>query len=193
MNIHKIVSLQEFKKVAYESAIEIQRLFPNLYFGHAGLIPAVDENFLKYDCSPTNTNIFAMTGGDGVQYSILEISKEIQPVVMTVPMNFGHSMKDYNKVLAENLNEFLSIGYFNGWFPLEQLYYQNDWAIDFYSQEDQEQEYQEGAEIQFVKKLRYFFGYNHIPLKNRRLLELENNYFDMLQFKDYFKIISEIH
>jgi len=89
---------------------------------------------------------------------------------MTVPMNFGDSMNDYNLILGENLNEFLSIGYYNGWFPIEQLCYDNKWAIDFYSKENQDDDYQKDGDFQFVKKLREKLYYEHVPLENHRFL-----------------------
>ena len=101
-------------------------------------------------------------------------------------MSFGDSMRHYNWIIGENLNEFLSIGYFNGWFPIEQLCYDNEWVINFYSAENMEEEYQNDADIQFVKKLRSKFGYNHIPLNNERLSELTDNYFQHLKFNSEF-------
>lgn len=191
MQHKKTISLTEFKTVVGEIAKETRTEFPNRFFDYAGMIPN-DEKNSRYDCSPTNTRVFAWTGGDGVHYSILEISKEIQPVVMTVPMNFGSSMKSYNWVIAENLNEFLSLGYYNGWFPLEQLCYDNDWVIKFYASENKEADYQSGGDIHFVKKLRNKIGYDHIPLNNQRLKDLENKYFGQLQFKpEFVEMISK--
>ncbi|MFT5801353.1 MAG: hypothetical protein ACI956_001161 [Nonlabens sp.] len=69
------------------------------------------DEWFRYDSSPINTEVFATTGGDGLHYSILKISEKEQPIIMTVPMTFGPSMKDYNKIIGENLNEFLSIGF----------------------------------------------------------------------------------
>ena len=185
MNGKRIIGLEAFRKVVEELATETKSDFPSLYFDYAGMIPIKDKTF-RYDSSPINTEVFATTGGDGVHYSILEISEKIQPVVMTVPMNFGYSMRDYNWIIGENLNEFLSIGYFNGWFPIEQLCYDNEWAIDFYSKENMEEDYQNEADIQFVKKLRSKFGYEHIPLNNERLNELADNYFQFLRFNSEF-------
>ena len=185
MNGKRIIGLEEFRKVVEELATETKSDFPSLYFDYAGMIPIKDKTF-RYDSSPINTEVFATTGGDGVHYSILEISEKIQPVVMTVPMNFGDSMRDYNWIIGENLIEFLSIGYFNGWFPIEQLCYDNEWVINFYSAENMEEEYQNDADIQFVKKLRSKFGYNHIPLNNERLSELTDNYFQHLKFNSEF-------
>jgi hypothetical protein len=194
MNSKRIIGLEEFRKVVDELATETKIEFSSLYFDYAGIIPVNDKSF-RYDCSPINTEEFARTGGDGVHYSVLEISQKIQPIVMTVPMNFGDSMREINWIVAENLNEFLSIGYYNGWFPIEQLCYDNNWVIDFYSKEDMEENYQQGADIQFVKKLRSKLEYDFIPLNNERLSELADNYFQYLKFNPEFvkKYIKNIN
>ncbi len=101
-------------------------------------------------------------------------------------MVFSNSIKDYNWIIGENLNEFLSIGYYNGWFPIEQLCYDNDWAINFYSKENMEEYFQNNGDIQFVKKLRNKLGYKHAPLNNQRLKELESNYFEFLKFNSEY-------
>ena len=185
MEIQESIRLDEFRKTVEELANETKAEFPNLYFDYAGVIPVKGEK-IRYDSSPINADIFATTGGDGVHYSILEISEKVQPVVMTVPMNFGNSMKGYNWIIGENLNEFLAIGYYNGWFPIEQLCYNNEWAIDFYSKENMEEDFQNGPDIQFIKKLRKRFGYKHIALNNKRLKELELKYFGKLVFNSEF-------
>jgi hypothetical protein len=110
MKSKKIIRLEDFRQIVEKLAHETKSEYPSLYFDYAGIIPT-NDNTHKYDSSPINTEIFATTGGDGVHYSILEISEKIQPIVMTVPMNFGDSIKDYNWIIGENLNEFLSIGY----------------------------------------------------------------------------------
>lgn len=185
MKTSKTIQLDEFKNEIATIAIEIKKDFPNLHFDYAGIIPEQNEN-ARYDSSPINTRVFARTGGDGVHYSILEISENIQPVVMTVPMNFGDSMNDYNLIIGENLNEFLSIGYYNGWFPIEQLCYDNKWAIEFYSKENQDDNYQKDGDFLFVKKLREKLNYKHVALDNDRLKELETKYFKELNFNQDF-------
>ncbi len=185
MKSPETINLEKFRRVVEELASETKSEFPNLYFDYAGIIPVEDEKF-RYNSSPINTEIFASTGGDGVHYSILEISENIQPVIITVPMNFGNSINDYNWIIGENLNEFLSIGFYNGWFPIEQLCYDNSWVINFYAQENMDDDYQKDADIQFVKKLRTKFGYSHVPLSNKRLKELNNKYFNHLKFNPEF-------
>lgn len=185
MKSNKSINLEEFYKSVEESANEVKRELPNLRFDYAGIIPVNKEAF-QYDCSPINAKVFAMTGGDGVHYSTLRLSEKVQPIIMTVPMNFGNSLKDYNWILGENLNEFLSLGYYNGWFPLEQLCYNNQWVIDFYSKNYEDTAYQSATQIEFVKKMRAKLGYHHNPLNNERLTELEERYFDKLMFKKEF-------
>jgi len=152
-NNMKIILLKEFKKAVLEDSNKTKDEYPNLYFDYAGIIPEEDED-ARYDSSPINTKVFSRTGGDGVHFSILCLSENIQPIVMTVPMNFGNSLTDYNLIIGENLNEFLSIGYFNGWFFLEELCYKEKWAFEFYSEENKDEEYQNDGDIQFVKNLR---------------------------------------
>lgn len=185
MNTDETIQLSEFKSVVFEIAKRTREEFPNLYFDYAGIIPEDDENS-RYDSSPTNTKVFSRTGGDGVHYSILELSDKIQPIVMTVPMNFGNSMNHYNWIIGENLNEFLSIGILNGWFPLEQLCYNNKWVIEFYENENSDIEYQNDGDIQFVRKLQKRFRIRHVPLNNTRLKVLEDKYFKELTFKQSF-------
>lgn len=180
-----MIELPEFKLAVKELSWETKQEFPNLYFDYAGIIPE-DDLDCRYDPTPTNTKVFSRTGGDGVHYSILELSKTIQPIIMTVPMNFGNSIKDYNWIIGENLNEFLSIGYFNGWFPIEQFCYDINWVIEFYAKENKDPEYQNDGDFQFVKKLMKRFNIKHMPLSLNRLKELEIKYFDELKFDKAF-------
>ena len=83
------------KQAVLESVKEIETEFPELSNDFAGLIPVQNPNE-KYNCTPKNTLVFARTGGNGVHFSLLKISEKIQPIVMTVPANFGNSAKDYN-------------------------------------------------------------------------------------------------
>ena len=185
MSSLKIIGIEELKKAVRESINEIENEFPNLFFGYAGLIPENDQEN-RYNCTPLNTKIFAGTGGNGVHFSVLEISEGIQPIVMSVPMNLGNVLSDYNKVIAENLNEFLSIGFYNGWSQLEDLCYDIEGVIDFYLSENMDKDFQNDADIHFVKKIREKLNFPHIALRKARLMELEQTYFDKLQFKPEF-------
>ena len=87
----------------------------------------------------------------------------------------------------ELLNEFLSLGYFNGWFPLEQLCYDKDAVIKFYEKENVTEEFSmPSGDFYYVKGLREKLGFNHILLNWNRLIELENLYFDKLAFEDEY-------
>ena len=185
MGIEEAIKLIDFQTAVTKILMETKEEFPNLFSYDAGIVPEENENE-RYACSPLNTKVFCRTGGNGVHFSILELSRNIQPIVMTVPMNIGKSMNDYNKIIAENINEFLSIGYYNGWFHIEQLCYDNKWVIEFYSTENMDEEYKNDGDIQFVKKLRKHFNVNHKPLNNKRLKELEIKYFSDLVFSKSF-------
>jgi hypothetical protein len=177
----KNIQLSDLNSTVSGIADVIRQQRPSAYFDYAGIRP-VDDSF-RYTPTPTNAKVFASTGGDGVHYSLIEISDRIQPVVMTVPASFGDTIADYNIILGENLNEFLSLGYYNGWFPLEQLCYDKPWAVDFYAAEDSKEE---SGDTLFVKALRAVLGYAHIPLNLERLDELHRLYFDQLQFNAEF-------
>ncbi len=69
-----------------------------------------------------------MTGGDGVHFSLLASNASAPldwPVVMTVPM----ALDCPNHIVGANLLDFLAIGLRSGYFILEQLPYDPDWAL----------------------------------------------------------------
>lgn len=185
------ITLPYLQTAISQTAAEIQAEFPDTSFSYAGIIPIEDTPYSRYDSTPLNTKVFAHTGGDGVHYSILELSASIQPVIMTVPMAAGDSISKYNWILGENLTEFLSLGYYNGWFSLEQLCYDPSWAINYYGNElDDVEEVPEG-DHQFVIKMRNKIVYNHIPLNLERLETLKRLYFGRIDFdKDFIKEIT---
>ena len=180
------ITLPYLQTVVSQIAAEVLAEFPDTSFGYAGIIPIEDTPYSRYDSSPLNAKIFAHTGGDGVHYSISELSDSIQPVIMTVPMAYGDSMSKYNWILGENLTEFLSLGYYNGWFSLEQLAYNQADALDFFACEDPETEFRPTGEMHFIRKMRTKLGYNHIPLNMNRLEELNRLYFDKIEFDPDF-------
>jgi hypothetical protein len=162
---------------------EISSEFPNLFFDYAGLIPPYRFTDIVYDCTPKNTKVIAYTGGNGVHFSILELSGIVQPVIISAPMNAGEKIQDNSKVIAENLLEFLSLGFYNGWFSLEQLFYDEKSTLDFYSSENKEDFFQSNADIIFLKRLREKFQYSFLPLERERLLKLESTYSKYLIFE----------
>jgi hypothetical protein len=71
-----------------------------------------------YHCTPTNTIAFAGTGGEGVHFSFLVEDGRVtekSPIVITVPMDFGHP----NHIGGESLFDFLCLGYYRGFFSME--------------------------------------------------------------------------
>lgn len=186
----KMITLSQLQNTIAQIAQEVKADFPSLFFDYAGLMPT--EKDFKYDSSPLNTITFAGTGGDGVHYGILLLSETIQPVVMTIPMNSGNDIGVYNWILAENLDEFLGLGYYNGWFFLEQIAYQStrERAFAHYSG-DHFLAYEDFSEVHFITRLRTALGYAHSPLSVERLKELKEKYFHFLAFKpDFLKMIS---
>jgi hypothetical protein len=85
-------------------------------------------------CTPKSALTFASTGGDGVHYSYLDLP-DGTPIVMTMPAN-----DRLNYVVAEGFDEFLGLGFHVGWFALEQIAYQPDWALGYFAAEDTEKD-----------------------------------------------------
>jgi hypothetical protein len=180
------ITLPYLQTVVSQIAAEIQAGFPDTSFSYAGIMLIEETPYSRYDSTPLNAKIFALTGGDGVHYSILELSDSIQPVIMTVPMAYGDSMSKYNWILGENLTEFLSLGYYNGWFSLEQLAYNQAAALAYFACEDPDAECYPTANTHFIRNLRTKLGYNHVPLNMNRLEELNRLYFDKIEFDPDF-------
>lgn len=87
-----------------------------------GLFLTADLKPSGYHATPASCRTFAWTGGDGVHFSLAQLSGAQTPVVMTVPMNFDAP----NIVVGGDLCEFLSLGLRTGYFALEQLVYKRE-------------------------------------------------------------------
>ena len=159
--------------------------YPNLSFDWAGIIPTFSDDD-KYWCTPINTKMIGRTGGDGVHFSVLSLSKEISPVVITIPCNFGNETNDYNIILGESISEFLGIGAMEGWFPLEQIVYQGEKFIESYGNTELVEILPENSDGYFVKLLMQHFKVDKIKLEIDRLLVLKEKYFEKLEFSDEF-------
>jgi hypothetical protein len=74
-----------------------------------------------HDATPANATTFASTGGDGVHFSLLDVTTTVPaaPVVMTVPVRFGAP----NHVVGASLREFLALGCRAGYYHLDRLAY----------------------------------------------------------------------
>jgi hypothetical protein len=110
--LEKLYSLAE-KEAQNEDATDI--------FEPIGLILMRPLMNGGYYCTPTNSSMFAHTGGDGVHFSFLHVDGNVtdtSPIVMTVPL--GHSE---NVFVGANLFEFLCLGCQHGYFDLQELGY----------------------------------------------------------------------
>lgn len=146
------------------------------FIDYCGLQPVRPLTHFGYFCTPQNSKTFASTGGDGVHFGLVELSgvdNRSAPIVMTVPM-----AEENNVVVAENLKEFFSIGYFVGWFALEQIVYDLDDTIAYFSMPDKELSEEQNR---FLELLRSKLKIEHYPLSIERLNLLKDKYFDSLE------------
>jgi hypothetical protein len=124
-----------------------------------------------YACTPKGALTFARTGGGGVHYSYLpglneDTSRE--PIVMTMP-----AMWPPNYVVAEGFEEFLGIGFYVGWFAIEQVIYEPDWAAEYFAKEDLDQHEDVRARLAMLRKA---MKVKHVPLSAKRVAHLTEKY-----------------
>ncbi|MEO0895307.1 MAG: hypothetical protein AAFY71_02730 [Bacteroidota bacterium] len=149
-------------------------------FDSCGLISLHPRANFRYDCTPINAVPFAQTGGNGVHFSLLNGKNEkgySGPIVMTSPM-----ADEYNIIVSEDFEEFFSLGYYNGWFALEEIAYNLRNAVQYYAIEDKEKDEVDRA---FLKMLRDHIGFSHSPLRISRLEYLNATYFWKLEVLDF--------
>lgn len=144
------------------------------YVDYCGIEPVrhPDEG---YFCTPKNSRTFARTGGDGVHFGIItnDARHSIRkPIVMTLPMATRN-----NVVVAESLDEFFGLGYHVGWYALEQLVYDLEDTIRYYSDQSESLSKQQKT---FLEIVREELKINHVPLTKDRLDELDDKYYKML-------------
>lgn len=177
-------------KIKIINKIGTDMLEAGLHHNFAALITNY-KDFGKYDCTPLNTILFAYTGGDGVHFSYLSIDEYVNPIVMTVPTNFGRTMESYNLILAEDLDEFLSLGYYHGWGLFEGLYYHRAHTLKELSVEEK-YNFSNKNEGIFLEKIISHFNLKPLMIDEERLKYLKNTYFEKLEFNEEFvKSISE--
>jgi hypothetical protein len=85
-----------------------------------------------YHCTPSNSLKFAVTGGEGIHFSFVLLDGRItaeSPVVMTVPACFWSE----NVIVGANLDEFLGLGMFRGYWQMEYLAYKPQGYAELYS------------------------------------------------------------
>lgn len=145
-------------------------------FGECGLFLQRPLKRWEYFCTPLNTLTFASTGGDGVHYGMLRfvnVPYDQLPIVMTVPMSDQH-----NIVVAETLKEFLELGYYVGWFSLEQLVYDANWAVTYFSQPDSETWLEKEEELRVIRET---LQIEYTALSLERIKNLSETYLSLLQ------------
>ncbi len=125
-------------------------------------------DFPRYDATPTNGEVFATTGGDGVYFVFLDVPGN--PVVMVVPMAFERA----HIIVGGNLREFLCLGCMCGYFGLEQLAY--DWIDTIEWIKDPRSSKQYPEELRLLFALRQRFGLEPLADPYKRLKELRGQY-----------------
>lgn len=118
---------------------------------------------------------FASTGGDGVHYSYLEgseFSEGKHPIVMTLPC-----ADENNMVIAESFEEFFGLGYFVGWFSLEQLIYQPNEAVAYLGRSNEELEHYAEPRLAFIREA---LDIRPGPPELERLHLLKQKYYELL-------------
>jgi hypothetical protein len=95
---------------------------------------------------------------------------------MTLPAAERH-----NLVVAEDIDEFLGLGYHVGWFALEQVVYQPEWALAYFSQPDPAAPEYKSARMEF---LRSGLGIRPVALSLERIAKLTERYASFLIVPD---------
>lgn len=136
-------------EVAIAAAEEFQSSADSV-FDPCGLLLEMPPIEGCYWCTPTNAVTFASTGGDGVHYSYLkdfDSSDDRLPIIMTLPC-----ADENNVIIAESFEEFFNLGYYVGWFSLEQLVYQEERAIAYFSGLDDEPSDYAEARLDYMRQ-----------------------------------------
>jgi hypothetical protein len=139
-----------------------------------------------YQRAPLNSVKFGTTGGDGIHYSFLVLDgcwSELSPVIVTDPTCCA--FPEHNRVVAENLTEFLRLGIRTGYFALPAH------VTDLMSHRDpssaasmESQEYAdwlEPEEVTALKRLAKKFKLDPLQGVARRLVELQRRYQPLMQ------------
>ncbi|MDN5201961.1 hypothetical protein QQ008_11320 [Fulvivirgaceae bacterium BMA10] len=173
-----MIKIEDFWKIDDDIKRRYGKKWYN-FVDYCGLNPVRPLENYNYSCTPKNSMTFAATGIDGVHFGIINKQKsEISsgPIVITVPIATKN-----NIVVAEDLDEFFSLGYYVGWLALEQLVYNFEDTISYYSKPDLELDAKEKA---FLELISNELNINHIPLSRNRLKELDEKYFKLLEIKE---------
>jgi len=173
---------EQFGHSAFEG-VNSSLILPNIsatgVFDPCGLILEIPPRTGYYWCTPKEALTFAATGGDGVHYSYLSssnLSSSVVPVVMTLP-----AAEKHNLVVAENIDEFLGLGYHVGWFGLEQIVYQPEAALAYFAQPDPDARECKSARMNF---LRSHLSIRPVALSLERIARLTGKYSSFLVVPD---------
>lgn len=141
-----------------------------------GLLLEPREHSAGYESTPTNTDTFAYTGGDGVHYGFLLLADraaDALPVVMTVPMASA------NIIVGATFFEFLRLGCRNGYFSLEQLSYDWDGTVAHLQSIHEIPEHDEKG---YLRAINERFGLTPWPDVAGCLAELQRLYLPLLRW-----------
>jgi hypothetical protein len=106
--------------------------------GCLGLIFESRPRHGGYWCTPTNSLSFAWNGGGGTHFSFLvkdNVVHDRSPIICTVP----EPGDQQNFIVGKNLNQFLSLGYYCGYFGLEQLAFDLDGTLQAFTRSNRKQ------------------------------------------------------
>ena len=172
------IELERLHQAAREAAREFDTSVEAV-FDPCGLILEIPPARVDYWCTPRNVVTFASTGGDGVHYSYLahpEFANGKKPIVMSLPCSDVG-----NVIVADSFSEFFNLGYFAGWFSLEQLTYQPNQAVIDLSSDDEELYRYAGARLEFIRQA---MSIRPVPPDLERLAILKQSYFHLLDIPD---------
>ncbi len=154
----------------------------NAYLDPIGLILLGKLERETYFCTPQNSITFAITGGNGVHYGLLDIGEgysDSSPVVMTVPMSDTH-----NTIVGGNLVDFLCLGCRQGYLSLDELVHSRDKTLRLLDS-CVFNEYADTREMQLFDALTKEFDLSPWDDHAARLTELDEAFSGLVDAKSY--------
>jgi hypothetical protein len=176
----------ELQRLNQTAARKLTRPPSDPGFGELGLILYSKLDEFRYGTfTPGNCHTFAHTGGNGVHFSFLALKGQVDekcPVVVTNPAAGG-----LNFIVGENLYDFLCLGYYRGYFALEQLAYHYDLTVRVYTDPNwgatEEWHHSVGYDYRAGDSYRQDFGLGsssvRVPPERQALLDLLINHFGL--------------
>jgi hypothetical protein len=130
--------------------------------------------------TPVNSLAFAATGGNGVHFSFVLLDGRLSvnsPVVMTVPND------STNIILGANLDEFLGLGMFRGYFSLEFLAMQTEKYAEAYTIREPRPDDGEGSRW-LLQRFAEGMGLHPWAKVHARLNQLQREFSPLLTWED---------